>query len=151
MKYSFENLEVWQKSRELTMEIYQATSTYPKEERFGLTSQLRRASISISSNIAEGSTRWSKKDQSRFYEIAFGSLIEVLNQLVLSTDLEFLHETQLTELRIKIDQIARMLNALYQSSHKPINPSTDKPINPSTDKPINPSIHKPINLSTHQP
>lgn len=132
MKYSFENLEVWQKSRELVKDIYQTTSKYPKEERFGLTSQLRRASVSISSNIAEGSTRWSKKDQSRFYEIAFGSLIEVLNQLILSTDLEFLQEAQLTELRTKIDQIARMLNALYQSAHKPINPSTHQPINPST-------------------
>jgi four helix bundle protein len=118
MKYSFENLEVWQKSRELVKEIYAATSTYPKEEKFGLTSQLRRASVSISSNIAEGSTRWSKKDQSRFYEIAYGSLIEVLNQSTLSKDLNFLLETQLTELRTKIDQIARMLNALYQSAHQ---------------------------------
>ena len=121
MKYSFENLEVWQKSREMVKDIYQATSAYPKDEKFGLTSQLRRASVSVSSNIAEGSTRWSKKDQSRFYEIAFGSLIEVLNQLILSTDLEFLQETQLTELRTKIDQTGRMLNALYKSTHKSIN------------------------------
>ena len=109
-------------SRELVKEIYQLTSTFPKDEKYGLTSQLRRASVSVSSNIAEGSTRWSKKDQSRFYEIAFGSLIEVLNQLILSTDLEFLQKTQLTEIRTKIDQTGRMLNALHKSTQKPINP-----------------------------
>ena len=122
MKYSFENLEVWQLSRELVRDIYQLTSTFPKDEKYGLTSQLRRASVSVSSNIAEGSTRWSKKDQSGFYEIAFGSLIEVLNQLILSTDREFLQETQLTEIRTKIDQTGRMLNALHKSPHQPINP-----------------------------
>lgn len=121
MKYSFESLEVWQTSRELVKDIYQVTSTFPQDEKFGLTSQLRRASISVSSNIAEGSTRWSKKDQSRFYEIAFGSLIEVLNQLILSTDLKFLQENQLTTLRAKTDHIGRMLNALYKSTHQPIN------------------------------
>lgn len=107
-------------SRELVKEIYQTTSTFPNEEKYGLTSQLRRASVSVSSNIAEGSTRWSKKDQSRFYEIAFGSLIEVLNQMILSTDLGFLPENRLIELRTRIDQIGRMLNALYQSAHKNI-------------------------------
>ena len=124
MKYSFENLEVWQTSRKLVNDIYQVTSTFPQDEKFGLTSQLRRASISVSSNIAEGSTRWSKKDQSRFYEIAFGSLIEILNQLILATDLKFLQENQLTTLRAKIEPIGRMLNALYQSTkstHKLIN------------------------------
>ena len=122
MKYSFENLEVWRLSRVLVKDIYQVTAEFPKDERFGLTSQLRRASVSVSSNIAEGSTRWSKKDQSRFYEVSFGSLIEILNQLILSADLDFLPEPKLADLRTKIDQIGRMLNALYQSAHKPINP-----------------------------
>jgi len=121
MKYSFENLEVWQTSRKLVNDIYQVISTFPQDEKFGLTSQLRRVSISVSSNIAEGSTRWSKKDQSRFYEIAFGSLIEVLNQLILTTDLKFLQENQLTTLRAKIDPIGIMSNGLYQSTHQPIN------------------------------
>ena len=84
MKYSFENLEVWQKSRKLVKTIYKTTEKFPKDEKFGLTSQIRRVSISVSSNIAEGSTRWSKKDKARFYEIAFGSLMEILNQLILS-------------------------------------------------------------------
>ncbi len=156
MIYSFENLEVWQKSRELVKDIYLVTETFPKDEKFGLTSQLRRASISVSSNIAEGSTRWSNKDQSRFYEIAYGSLIEILNQLILSTDLEFLQENQLTTLRTKIDSIARMLNALYKSAHQPTStsqsdPSTHQPINPSTLQPINPSTLQPFNPSTYQP
>ena len=118
MKYSFENLEVWQKSRELVKDIYQITKHFPDEEKFALTSQLRRASISVSSNIAEGSTRWSQKDQSRFYEISFGSLMEILNQLILSTDLEFMKEDKLMYLRDKIDNISRMLNALYKSTKK---------------------------------
>lgn len=119
MKYSFENLEVWQKSRELVKDIYQITSVFPQEEKFGITNQLRRAAISVSSNIAEGSTRWSKRDQARFYEIAFGSLIEILNQLILSTDLNFLNENKLISFREKIDNLGRMLNALYQST-KPL-------------------------------
>ncbi|MBL4655485.1 MAG: four helix bundle protein [Bacteroidia bacterium] len=116
MKYSFENLEVWQKSRKLVTSIYKITEKFPKEEKFGLTSQIRRASVSVSSNIAEGSTRWSRKDKARFYEIAFGSLIEILNQLILSNDLEFLTTNKLKELRNDIDSIGRMLTALYQST-----------------------------------
>jgi len=126
MKYAFENLEVWQKSRMLVKSVYQLTSVFPNEEKYGLTSQLRRASISVSSNIAEGSTRWSRKDQARFYEIAFGSLIEVLNQLILSDDLNFLPDDSLENIRIDIDSIGRMLNSLHQSTKKPINTSTQK-------------------------
>jgi len=80
MTYAFENLTVWQESRKFVKEIYLVTADYPKDERYGLISQLRRASVSVSSNLAEGSCRWSKKEQARFYEIAYGSLIEVLNQ-----------------------------------------------------------------------
>ncbi|NOU47567.1 MAG: four helix bundle protein, partial [Bacteroidales bacterium] len=72
MKYAFENLEVWQKSRILVKSVYVLTASFPNDEKFGLTSQMRRACVSVSSNIAEGSTRWSQKDQARFYEIAFG-------------------------------------------------------------------------------
>ncbi|MFA5973967.1 MAG: four helix bundle protein [Lentimicrobiaceae bacterium] len=125
MNYAFENLEVWQKSRKLVKSVYQLTGTFPNEEKFGLTSQLRRASISVSSNIAEGSTRWSRKDQARFYEIAFGSLIEVLNQIILSNDLNFLSGDSLKNIRVDIDSIGRMLNSLYQSTQKPTPP---KPI-----------------------
>ena len=115
MKYAFENLDVWQKSRVLTKHIYMLTDTFPADEKFGLTSQLRRATISVSSNIAEGSTRWGNKEQARFYEIAFGSLIEILNQLILSNDLKFIENEDLNELRKEIETISRMLNALYKA------------------------------------
>jgi four helix bundle protein len=118
MVYSFEKLEVWQKSRVLMKSIYITTKNFPSEERFGMTSQLRRASVSVSSNIAEGSVRWSKKEQARFYEISYGSLMEVLNQLILSHDLEFLKEKSLMELRTQIDEVARMVNALYYAAKK---------------------------------
>lgn len=99
----------------LTKHIYMLTDTFPADEKFGLTSQLRRATISVSSNIAEGSTRWGNKEQARFYEIAFGSLIEILNQLILSNDLKFIENEDLNELRKEIETISRMLNALYKA------------------------------------
>ena len=87
--YPFEKLAVWQEARELTKSIYHVTASFPKSEQFGLLSQLRRASVSVCSNLAEGSTRRSAKDQARFYEIAYGSLVEIYNQLIISTDLGF--------------------------------------------------------------
>jgi four helix bundle protein len=116
MKYAFEKLDVWQKSRVLAIEIYTVTKSFPADERFGLTSQIRRATISISSNIAEGSTRLSTRDKSRFYEIAYGSLIEVLNQLIISQDLQYLIPDDFIRLRAQIDEISRMLLALHKSA-----------------------------------
>lgn len=118
MSYSFENLEVWQKSRVLVREIYEITGFFPIEERYGLTNQMRRSVISISSNIAEGSTRFSSKDKGRFYEIAYGSLIELLNQLILSTDLNYYDQRKLGIIREQIDTISKMLIALYNSTKK---------------------------------
>jgi four helix bundle protein len=92
------------------------TEVYPKEEKFGLVSQIRRAAISISSNIAEGSSRRGNKDKSRFYEIAYGSLIEVLNQLILSNDLEYISEKELSDIRPQIVEIGKLLSGLYKSS-----------------------------------
>jgi len=116
MTHSFEKLDVWQKSRVLVKDIYQATSSFPSEEKFGLTSQVRRAAISVSSNIAEGSVRWSQKEKARFYEISYGSLIEVLNQLILANDLGFLKEDKLVTLRTEISSLIRMISALYNST-----------------------------------
>lgn len=119
MIYSFENLEVWQKSRNLVISVYKITAGFPLDEKYGLSSQLRRAAISVSSNIAEGSTRWSKIDQARFYQIAFGSLMEVLNQSILASDLGFIENQVLTEIRNDIESIGRMLNSLHQSTETP--------------------------------
>ena len=113
--YSFEKLEVWQNSRVLVTAIYQLTKKFPQEERFGLTNQLRRASVSVSSNIAEGNSRFSPKDKAHFFQISFSSLMEVLNQLILAHDLQFISEAELLELRPMIDEIANKLNALYNS------------------------------------
>lgn len=117
MIYAFEKLEVWKKARELSKDIYDFTDSFPEEERYGLTNQLRRASISVCSNIAEGSTRQGKPDQARFYQIAFGSLIESLNQLILANDLGFLSTNDLKKLRSEIETIGRMLNALHSATH----------------------------------
>ncbi|MBA4322035.1 MAG: four helix bundle protein [Odoribacter sp.] len=113
--FSFERLEVWNKSRLLTKRVYKETNGFPESEKFGMISQLRRAVISICSNIAEGSSRKTKKDQAHFYNIAFSSLMESLNQLIISNDLEYLDDKLLSELRKDIHVISLMLNNLCNS------------------------------------
>lgn len=108
--YSFEKLEVWKESRILVKLIYQHTKLFPKEEIFGITSQMRRAAISVSSNIAEGAGRKTQKNQAQFYTIAYGSLMELLNQLIISVDLEFLNDTILeNDFRPLINKISLKL------------------------------------------
>jgi len=114
--FSFERLEVWNKSRLLTRRVYLTTQGFPESERFGIVSQLRRAVISICSNIAEGSSRNSKKDQAHFYNIAFSSLMETLNQLIISNDLDYIDNDILAELRKDIHVISLMLNNLCNSA-----------------------------------
>jgi four helix bundle protein len=113
--FSFERLEVWNKSRLFTKRIYKLTTRFAESEKYGLVSQLRRAVISICSNIAEGSSRKSKKDQAHFYNIAFSSLMETLNQLIICNDLEYLDNELLGELRKEIHVISIMLNNLCNS------------------------------------
>ena len=93
--HRYKDLKFWQISRVFCKDIYLLTSKFPEDEKFGLVSQLRRASVSISSNIAEGSSRLSNKDFSRFLIIALGSCYEVETQLLLSCDLEFISENEL--------------------------------------------------------
>ncbi len=113
--FSFERLEVWNKSRLLTKKVYKITQAFSESEKFVMVSQLRRAVISICSNIAEGSSRKSKRDQAHFYNIAFSSLMETLNQLIISNDLEYLDAGTLAELRKDIHVISLMLNNLCNS------------------------------------
>ena len=110
--FSFEKLDVWKLSMTLTKSIYEITNTFPEEEKFGLTSQIRRACVSITSNIAEGNSRITGKEQARFTEISFGSLLEVLNQLIIATELEYISETELNNIRPSIEEIANKLNSL---------------------------------------
>jgi four helix bundle protein len=93
------------------------TKSFPKEELFGVTSQIRRASISICCNLAEGSARISPKDQDRFYEIAFSSAIEVVNLLILCTDFEYLTEAEYNTFRAELERLTYSINKL--SSKKP--------------------------------
>ena len=114
-KFSFEKLIVWQNSRKLVKEIYDITDLFPKEERFCIIDQLRRAAISISSNLAEGSSRTSSKDQAHFTNLAYSSLMEVLNQLYIADDLNYISKEKLADLKIKISEISNQLNALRNS------------------------------------
>jgi four helix bundle protein len=113
--FSFEKLTAWQKARELAHEIYKVTKTFPKEEQFGIISQMRRCAISIASNLAEGSGRNSMLDKARFSEIAFGSALELLNQLILSYDFEFISEDKYSEIREKTAEVTLLIDGLRKS------------------------------------
>ena len=116
--FSFENLLVWQKSRNLAKDIHKITSLFPKEELFGMTSQMRRCSVSIASNLAEGSSRRTKKDKARFTEIAFGSALELLNQIIIALDLNYITDDQYLECRIKLQEVTFLLDALQKAQLK---------------------------------
>lgn len=113
--FSFEKLTVWIDSKELIKSIYKITKTFPDEEKFGLTSQLRRASISVASNLAEGTSRNTNKDKAHFTTLAFSSLMEVLNQIIISNELNFLNEENYIQIRTDIEKVANKLNALRKS------------------------------------
>lgn len=114
-KFGFEKLDVWNNSIYLVQCIYHLTENFPKSELYCLTSQIRRAAISIPSNIAEGSTRKSFKDQARYSEIAFGSLIELLNQLIIANKLNYISQETLSSIRLEIEKISRQINSLKNS------------------------------------
>lgn len=114
-KFSFEKLKVWQNSRELITLIYKITNTFPDKEKFCLVDQIRRAIISVASNLAEGSSRVSSKDQAHFTNLAYSSLMEVLNQLYIANDLNYISEEIFLGLKKKISEISNQLNALRKS------------------------------------
>ena len=113
--YSFEKLETWADTRILVKWIYEATSKFPTEEKFGLVLQLRRAAISVLSNLAEGSARVSAKDQAHFSQIAYSNCIEILNQLIIAQDLNFISQEILNDGRLRIDEISNKISALRNS------------------------------------
>lgn len=120
-KYSFEKLEVWNDARNLVKMIYLHTNNFPERERFGLSSQMQRAVVSIVSNIAEGVSRNSVKEKIRFVELAYGSLMELYCQLYVSVDLDYLTPNTFTLIKVKIDKIANKANALKRSFIKQLN------------------------------
>ena len=102
--YNFKNLEVWQKSISLTKKVYGIVNGFPEYEKFGLTNQIRRAMVSVSSNIAEGSARLSAKDQAKFYQYAYSSLIESISQLNVAVELGYLERTELEKLNDELEK-----------------------------------------------
>ncbi|MBX3728721.1 MAG: four helix bundle protein [Candidatus Sumerlaeia bacterium] len=108
----FENLIVWRKAHDLTLAVYKASASFPAEERFGLTSQLRRATSSIATNIAEGCGRGGNNDFARFLQIALGSASEAKYLMLLTTDLGYLPRELHVDFRSRINEIMRMLTAL---------------------------------------
>jgi four helix bundle protein len=113
--YTFEKLEVWKLSRKLAVRIYRITGNYPQTEKFGLTRESRRSAVSVPSNIAEGTSRRSYREKSRYIEIAYGSLMELLNQLIMAVDLHFLDEQVYLKIRPDIEELSNKLNALERS------------------------------------
>ena len=112
MAKTYENLDAWIKAVELTVSIYEITRDFPKEEIYGLTSQIRRAVISISSNLAEGAGRPSKKDFARFVDIGMGSLNETESLLIVAHKLGFINDEAYLSAISKTEELGRILNGL---------------------------------------
>lgn len=112
---SYRDLEVWQRSRRLVKTIYDLTKTFPKEELFGLTSQMRRAAISVPANIAEGYSRHGTKDYIHFVSIALGSSSELEALLILAEDLNYVTESTAARILKDVDVLQKMLHRLRQS------------------------------------
>lgn len=113
--FNFEKLETWQKSISFADLVYELTRNFPVDERFGLTNQMRRAAVSVSSNIAEGAARNSKNDDARFLEIATGSLFEVVSQSFIGRRQGFLAEADFKRLYAAAEEQGKMLSGLRRS------------------------------------
>ena len=113
--YSFEKLEAWQHARSLSVWIYKITKDFPSEEKFGLISQMKRAVLGIGSNIADGTSRMTSKDQSHFSTMAYSGSLELLNHLILSNDLLFLTESDYLQVRNLIEKQTFLISQLRKS------------------------------------
>ena len=118
MLKNYKELKVWQRPYQLCLEIYKTTKRFPNEERYGLTSQIRRAAVSVSSNIAEGYGRKTTPEYIRFLYIAYGSNCEMETQILLSGDLGYIETGKLEILQKGIGEVERMLKALIKSLEK---------------------------------
>lgn len=111
---SFTELDVWKRAHQATLAVYRITKSFPSDERFGLTQQMRKAAVSIPANIAEGFGRRQARDKAHFYVVSKGSIEEVRYYLILARDLGFMTESK--ELEGLLDDTARMLNRLYSTT-----------------------------------
>jgi len=112
---TFQDLIVWQKSHNLVLQVYEITSIFPSEEKYGLISQMRRAAISMASNIVEGFKRRTVKDSLNFYNISAGSLDELKYQLLVSKDLKYMPEKNYNELLILAEEVSKLLTSWIRS------------------------------------
>jgi four helix bundle protein len=113
--FNFEMLDVWQESVAFAQLVYRLTRTFPSDERFGITNQMRRAAVSVSSNLAEGCSRSSKVDYARFVEIAAGSVFEVVSQAHLTKSEGYLSDCDFAKLYCAAEKLSRMLSGLRRS------------------------------------
>ncbi|MDE5692386.1 MAG: four helix bundle protein [Duncaniella sp.] len=113
MEFGFERLSVWRKSRELVKAVYLLVRSFPEEEKYALSDQLRRAAVSVSSNLAEGGGRLALKEKCHFCQIAYGSLMEVTCQIVLAEDLGFISSSQALHIREIIEEVERLLRGYH--------------------------------------
>ena len=111
MDYGFQRVIAWQRAHDFVLKVYRVTRSFPDDERFGLTSQFRRAALSIEANIAEGYKKLSKADKLRFLNISQGSMEECRDYIILSFDLGYINEQDNNELRTLLEYASRMLNA----------------------------------------
>ena len=119
---SYRDLEVWQKSMVLAKEVYQVTSSFPTDEKFGLTNQMRRAAVSIPSNLAEGHARSGTQEFKHFISIAIGSVAELETQILLSVELGYLNRDRENDLLVELDTIGKMLRGLHKALVKKTSP-----------------------------
>ena len=113
---SFTDLHAWQHGHNLVLDIYQITKQFPHEEQFGLTNQLRRAAVSITSNIAEGFRRQGPKEKAQFYRTALGSLTEVQNQLLIAKDVKYIDQASFQDIAYRSVRVAKLLNGLIKKA-----------------------------------
>lgn len=137
--FSFEKLDTWQYARSFASDVYRIVESFPRSERFALSQQLHRAAVSVVANIAEGSSRSSRKDFSRYLELAFGSLCEVIAEMFIALDHSYVTKEAFDELYMRAEALGRMLSRL-RASLSVTKPSTATPstINyqPSTERGI---------------
>ena len=133
---TYEDLKVWRRAMDLVVDVYRSTGSFPRQEIYGLTSQMRRASVSIPSNIAEGKGRYSRKELLQFLFRARGSLLELRTQISIAFELGFLQEVDAVRLRRHSSEVGRLLNGLinrFQSELKsPAQPASSQDLRPKT-------------------
>jgi len=116
--FGYRRLIAYQRAMEVVKNVYALLKKFPKEEQFALCSQLKRSAVSVTSNIAEGTARYSYKDKIHFLEIAFGSLMEIMSQIEIANALEYITDTDMQNIEIKINETAQLITSLQRSFMK---------------------------------